>query len=321
MFQRSGTTGSTMLPMFWSGDNDSTFSPANGLPSVITAGLNAGLSAISLWISDLSGYNKTERTPGDDVLFSRWTEYSALSPGMELMNGMNLGPWDYGDEALRIFRKYSILHMSLFPYRYAAAMESAVNGLPMMRALVLMHQEDQQSRETANEYYFGPDLLVAPVVSKVTQRAVYLPPGDWIDYWTGRCWKGKQTATVEAPLERIPLFVRQGTVLPKIPEDVMTLVPQSEAGKVKALDDRRVYEIWAGEEKRQTIDFEGRKLDYDPHSGTLAVSGAPARITLRWRFTHPSEITVNGRKAEPSVDADGVTISFPHQQATSIAWK
>jgi len=132
LFQRSGTVGSQMLPLFWSGDNDATFSAVNGLPTVVTAGLNAGMSGISLWMSDLGGYNKTARDPGDDVLFVRWTQYSAFSPGMEVMSAMNLGPWDYGEDALRIFRTYSVLHMSLFPYRYAAAQESTRNGLPMM---------------------------------------------------------------------------------------------------------------------------------------------------------------------------------------------
>lgn len=324
MFQRSGTVGSQMLPLFWSGDNDSSFSAGNGLPTVVTAGLNAGMSGISLWISDLSGYNKSERSPGDDVLFERWTEYSAFSPGMELMNGMNLGPWDYGEEALRIFRYYSVLHMSLFPYRYAVARVSAENGLPMMRALVLMNQDDSAARETRDEYYFGPDLLVAPVVSPATQRAVYLPEGNWIDYWSGRCLTGKQTVVAEAPRDRIPLYVREGTILPKIPEDIMTLVPRSEFTNtaVHALDDRRVYEIWKGSERRDSSDFEGRKLGYAPQTHTLEITGAAARVTLRWRFDRPTEITVNGRKVDRiGRTEDGIAIDFQLDADSTIVWK
>jgi hypothetical protein len=70
-----------------------------------------------------------------------------------------------------------------------------------------MHQDDRDAREAGSEYYFGPDLLVAPVLSPVTQRALYLPEGKWIDYWTGRSFDGKQTISVDAPLDRIPLFV------------------------------------------------------------------------------------------------------------------
>jgi alpha-D-xyloside xylohydrolase len=144
LFRRS-LTGSSGLPLFWNGDNDATFSQDNGLPTVVTAGLSAGLGGISLWVSDLGGYSKKARYQGDDVLFARRTEYAAFSPGMEVMSQMNLGPWDYGEEALRIFRRYSGLHMSLFPCRYAAAQERARNGLPLMRALGF-HQCELEER-------------------------------------------------------------------------------------------------------------------------------------------------------------------------------
>jgi len=95
--------------------------------------------------------------------------------------------------------------------------------------------------EAETEYYFGPDLLVAPVLTPVTERAVYLPEGNWIDYWTGARLTGRRTVTAAAPLDRIPLYVRAGAILPRIPEDVMTLVPQSEYKDqaVKSLDNRR----------------------------------------------------------------------------------
>ena len=323
LFQRSGTTGSHMLPFFWGGDNDASFSPANGLPTIVTAGLNAGMSGISLWMSDTGGYNKTARRDPDPVLFSRWTEYSALSPGMEVMSSYNFGPWDYGDQALQIFRRYSVLHMSLFPYRYAAAQESARTGLPMMRSLVLMHQDDPEARAADSEYYFGPDLLVAPVLGPVTQRAVYLPEGDWIDYWSGKPLPGRQTVLAEAPLDRIPLYVRSGAILPRIPDDVMTLVPGNEYAdqKVKSMDDRRVYEIYPGSKLEALRDFENRSITPGNDTGNLTNTGAPARIILRWRFAGPRTATVNGRAVTPTRQADGTSIEFDHAGTSSIAWR
>jgi alpha-D-xyloside xylohydrolase len=321
MLQRSGTIGSQMLPLFWEGDNDATFSDTNGLPSVVTAALNAGLSGISLLISDLGGYNKPARYAGDDVLFARWAEFSAFSPGMEVMSQMNLGPWDYGDEILRIFKKYSVLHMSLFPYRYRAALESSKSGMPLMRALVLMHQDDRDAREAVSEYYFGPDLLVAPVLSAVTQRAVYLPEGEWVDYWNGQRYSGRRTVTVDAPLDRMPLFVRAGAVLAKIPDDVMTLVPRSDFKNrdVHALDDRRVYEVYPGSEAGIT-DFENRKISYS--SGKLEINGAPARITIRWRFVHPSGVTLNGhQETNVAVSGDTSSVEFEHRGASTLTWR
>jgi alpha-D-xyloside xylohydrolase len=324
LFQRSGTVGSHMLPLFWGGDNDATFATENGLPTVVTAGLNAGMSGISLWMSDLGGYNKHARYDGDNLLFARWTEYSALSPGMEVMSSMNLGPWDYGFEALRIFRLYSVLHMSLFPYRYAAAQESARNGLPMMRALVLMHQDDPEARVAETEYYFGPDLLVAPVLSPVSERAVYLPEGAWIDYWTGKPLAGRRTVVAAAPLDRIPLYVREGAILPRIPEDVMTLVPQAEVKdpKVKALDDRRVYEIYPGARLREIADFEGRTVKPGADGKSLAIAGKPARVTIRWRFRGPESAECNGRKLEVRTAPDGaVSVEFEHQDSSHLTWQ
>jgi len=266
-------------------------------------------------MSDLGGYNKSARAPGEEILFARWTEYSALSPGMEVMSAMNLGPWDYGDEALRTFRKYSVLHMSLFPYRYAAAQESAHTGMPLMRALVLMDQDDRNAREAGDEYYFGPDLLVAPILTPVNQRAVYLPEGNWIDYWTGHRFTGRQTISVDAPLDQIPLFVRDGSIVPKIPDDVMTLVPVSDFKDrtIQALDDRRIYELYPGSQSRTITDFEGRKLVYDAAAGTLEISGPPARVTIRWKFGQPSNVNLNGRPL-------ALPIEFQHQGTSKLNW-
>jgi alpha-D-xyloside xylohydrolase len=243
---------------------------------------------------------------------------------MEVMSEMNLGPWDYGEEVLRIFRTYSVLHMSLFPYRYAAAQESARTGLPLMRALVLMHQDDRDAREASDEYYFGPDLLVAPVLSPVNQRAVYLPEGSWIDLWTGRCFSGRQSMIVESPLDRIPVFVREGAILPKIPEDVMTLVPRTEFKDrtIQALDDRRVYELYPGREAQAITDFEGRKLVHDPGAGTLTIEGAPARLSVRWRFAHPSSVSLNGQKAAKlTTTTDGLSVEFEHRERSILSWR
>lgn len=128
----------------------------------------------------------------------------------------------------------------------AAAQEASLTGMPLMRALVLFHPLDAEARRATDEYYFGPDLLVAPVLTAGTQRTVHLPEGEWLDYWSGGRYTGPTDLVVDAPLDRIPLYVKAGTIFPRIPEDVMTLVPWKGAGAppVPTLDDRRVYEIY-----------------------------------------------------------------------------
>ena len=323
LFSRSGSVGNHNLPFLWAGDNESNFGDGNGLPGVVRAGLNAGLSGIALWASDLGGYEKFSRTPGDDVLFVRWTEFSAFSPIMQLHSGINLGPWDYGPQALDIFRRYSRLHMSLFPYRYAAAQESARSGMPIMRALVLLHPLDEAARRTTDEYYFGPDLLVAPVVTAGTQRSVHLPQGEWLDYWTGTRQTGPLDLAVDAPLDRIPLYVKAGTILPRIPEDVMTLVTWTGAGypPVPTLDDSRIYELYPGP-VRNLQDFEGRQLEVMAGGGrtTLTLTGAPARVTIVWRFQHPAHATLDGRPITWRSEGDSSSVTFAHSGDSRLVW-
>jgi alpha-D-xyloside xylohydrolase len=278
---------------------------------------------MALWTADLGGYLGTKSAP-DPRLFMRWTEYSAFSPAMELLSTTNRGPWDYGDQALSNYRKYAVLHMSLFPYRYAAAQEAAKTGMPIMRALLLQYQDDKRARESKDEYLFGPDLLAAPVIDENISRAVYLPGGDWIDYWSGKHLTGGNVVIAEAPLDLLPLYARAGAILPKIPEDVMTLVPATESGNVsvKTLDDRRVYELLPTASDSQSVtitDFEGRTLSR--MSRSLRINGKPARVTVRWRFDPVTSVTLGGAPIELHTDAGGSYVEFNHAESSTVSWK
>lgn len=322
LFCRSVTQGANGLGMLWGGDNEATFSPENGLPSVVTAGLGAGISGMPLWTADIGGYLKTASTP-DPVLFQRWTEYAAFSPTMEVLSAANVLPWDYGDQALATFKKFSVLHMSLFPYRYAAAQEASKTGMPIMRALALNYQNDEVARAAKDEYLFGPDLLVAPVINQGTQRVVYLPAGEWVDYWTGTHITGGKSIVADAQLDQLPVYARAGAVIPKIPEDVMTLVPQSESGNktVKSLDDRRVYEIIDGAGSSTITDFEGRRIERSASS--LKITGdRTAHVIVRFRNMHPRSVTVDGAAAKLSTDANGEPfIEFDYAKQSTVAWQ
>ena len=321
LFARSVTQGANGIGFLWGGDNESSFSPENGLPTVIKAGLNAGMSGMPLWTADLGGYLKTATTP-DPVVEARWTEYSAFSPTMEILSQANTQPWNWdaksgGTRALDIYRKYAVLHMSLFPYRYAAAQEAARTGMPLMRALALVDQNDAQARTRQDEYMFGPDLLVAPVEDEATERPVYLPKGDWVDFWTGTQIPGGRTIVVPAPLDVLPLFVRAGAVLPKIPEDVMTLVPAEESGNktVKTLDERRVYEIFGDSGESVTTDFEGRVLTRSGHTLKIA-GGKPAHILVRVRFSKGRASAA----AKSKQVGDASVQEFDYAGDASISW-
>lgn len=248
LFARCGFAGTQKYPFCWAGDNEASFSFENGLPTVILAGQNAALSGIPFWGHDIAGYTGEQ----SKELFIRWTQFGALSPCMQVHMTSNLGPWDFDDETLSIYRKFAKLHTSLFPYIYDAAHEAVRSGMPIVRPMVLAFQNDPNAAAHRYQYMFGPDLLVAPMYQPGTHRTVYLPKlpegGEWIDYWSGKKFSSGQTIEVEAPLDRTPLFVRAGALILMLPEDVDTLLPRSaEMSKnVVAIDSRRVLRVWPG---------------------------------------------------------------------------
>jgi len=337
LFARSVSVGANGIGFLWGGDNEASFSPLNGLPTVVTAGLGAGLSGMPLWTADLGGYEKTASTP-DARLLMRWTEYAAFSPAMEVMSSANIGPWDFdrngppgSHAALDVYRKYAVLHMSLFPYRYAAAQEAARTGMPILRALVLQYQDDPRARAAKDEYLFGPDLLVAPIIDEGTQRPVYLPPGEWVDYGTGKPVAGGKVVIADASLDTIPVWARAGAVIPKIPEDIMTLVPQSESGntKVKSLDDRRIYELIGNGDlasesapaaSTSITDFEGRAITRTGRSLKI-VGNSAAHIIVRWRLGAVATATVNGVPKPIQTTPEGPFIEFDHATESLVEWR
>ncbi|MGA7307055.1 MAG: TIM-barrel domain-containing protein, partial [Rhodothermales bacterium] len=244
LITRSGYTGTQKYSFDWAGDNRSNFSFEDGLPTAILAGQNAALSGIALWGSDIAGYFGYP----DPELFIRWTQFATFSPFMQVHMTSNQGPWDFGPDALEIFRDFAKLRISLFPYLYEAVNEAARTGMPVIRPMVLAFQRDDRAAAARYQYLFGPDLLVAPMYQSGTYRSVYLPEGEWVDWWNGSIFDGMQTIEVHAPLAQIPLFVRSGAMLPLLPEDVDTLVPRSAKtdSSVVTMDDRRVIQIWPG---------------------------------------------------------------------------
>ncbi len=330
LFARSvstdGHAGANGIGFLWGGDNETSFSPENGLPTVVTAGLNAGMSGMPLWTADLGGYLKTPDAP-NPLVNMRWAEYGAFTPTMEILSTTNKQPWDWdaktgGTQALDVYRKYAVLHMSLFPYRYAAAQEASKTGMPIMRALVLGNQNDDRARMAKDEYMFGPSLLVAPVVDENTRRVVYLPQGEWVDYWTGTETSGGKAVVKDAPVDVLPLWVKAGAVIAKIPEDVMTLVPQSESGNatVKTLDNRRVYEMTGGPGESTMQDFEERTVARKGDS--LKITGGPAaHVIVRWRFAKVRSASVNGAAVKVQT-GDGYTfVELDHAGESTITWQ
>ena len=210
----------------WSGDIESTF---EALAAQIPAGLNIGIAGIPWWTTDIGGFMGGDpNSPYFQELVVRWFQFGVFCPLFRLHGNREPGPlfgsgqtggpnevWSFGDQAYGIIREQLALRERLRPYVMDLMATASATGLPPMRALFLEFPNEASAWEVADEYMFGPDVLVAPVTSQgASKRDVYLPEGAvWLDAWTGAPVKGNGWTTAEAPLERIPVYLRQSGAL------------------------------------------------------------------------------------------------------------
>jgi alpha-glucosidase (family GH31 glycosyl hydrolase) len=204
----------------FTGDQVRNWDPMLGLPSVIPAVLNGSLSGWPYWGPDIAGFFRGPRAvkgSGEKELWIRWLEMGALMPTMRDMYGaMDGDPVDLwtDDETLSLFATYARLHTALKPYLYRYARVAHEEGMPIVRPLFLNYPGEAETYDLEDQYLLGDDVLVAPVLEPgQTERQVYLPAGQWQDYWTGEMHEGPGRVTVPAPLHQIPLFLREGVDL------------------------------------------------------------------------------------------------------------
>ncbi|MHB8055446.1 MAG: glycoside hydrolase family 31 protein, partial [Candidatus Aminicenantales bacterium] len=219
----------------WSGDTESSWKTLEGQ---IAVGINHSLSLSPYWGSDIGGFYPGEELTGE--LYARWFQFGAFCPSFRAHGRtwwMRL-PWGWGlsemgpkenetnplelelnNPAIEpICRKYAELRYRLLPYTYALAWEARTAGLPLIRAMWLHYPGDAKARGMGDQYLWGRDLLIAPVYQKgVLSRDVYLPRGDWCDWWTGKREKGGRTVTRDVDLSIMPIYVRAGAVIPLDP--------------------------------------------------------------------------------------------------------
>ncbi len=212
LLARSAWAGSQRYPGIWAGDQSPDFSPWAGLPTAIVAGQSAGWSGFPYWGSDVGGYFNAP----DDEVFTRWAQFSAVCPLFEPHGLGKREAWEFSEQTLEIYRRMARLHDDLLPYSLAAADEASQTGLPLMRAMPLIYPEfpDAHLDWVQYQYLYGPDLLAAPVYSWGESRLIWFPPGEWTDFETGETIEGPQQLRVPAPIDKLPLYVRAGAIIP-----------------------------------------------------------------------------------------------------------
>jgi alpha-glucosidase len=196
----------------WSGDINNTWATLEAQASL---GLNIGLSGVPLWGTDIGGFYPVAPQSGE--LFARWFQFGAFNPVFRC-HGQHWRmhvPWAYGPEMEAVCRRYLELRYRLMPYTYTLVRKAHETGMPLMRMLALNYPDDPEAIDRSSEFLWGDDLLVAPVTRESARHwPVYLPRGAWYDFWTGERYEGPGAVSVEAPIDRLPLFVRSGAIVP-----------------------------------------------------------------------------------------------------------
>ena len=240
---RSATIGSqTLGTIIWPGDLDANFArhrdsmtdrdgreytAVGGLPAAVIAGLSLGPSGFPFFGSDTGGYR---HAPPDKETFTRWFQHTALSSIMQVGTNTNDVAWEFkeingfDEEMLDWYRIYARLHLRLFPYAWTYARRLEQTGRPITRPYGL--QYPQTNLHPSDVYFFGDDLMVAPVVARdVREKLVPFPSGQWFDWWSGERIEGDQALTVEAPLGTLPLYLRAGGIIPMLRPTIDTMSP------------------------------------------------------------------------------------------------
>lgn len=208
LFTRGAGAGSQAYACQFGGDHLASFL---GMEYAIRGGLTAAASGLPFWGVDAGGYDGF----GDEETYIRWTEYACFCPIMRYHGTAPREPWEYGDNAVAVYRFYAWLRENLLNYSYSAAVEAHKTGIPMMRPLLMEYPEENELTDCWDEYLYGPDLLVAPMHGEGNKRKVRFPKGRWVSLWDNRdISEGPKEREVLAPLHKIAVYLREGAFLP-----------------------------------------------------------------------------------------------------------
>ncbi len=247
---RAGFAGAQRYTSSWTGDNVSTW---DHLKLSISMVLNLGLSGMPVSGPDVGGFGGAP----DGELFARWMQVGSMLPYFRVHSAKGTPrqePWSFGPQVEAISRQAIELRYRLLPYLYSVFAQASQQGMPIIRPLFMADPADDHLRECDDAFMLGDALLVAPIVEKgATQRTLYLPKGVWYEFDTGKLIDGARSVSIDAPLERLPLYVRAGKVLPMWP--LMQYVGE------KPLEEMHLR-AFAGSNETTFYEDSGQGLDY-----------------------------------------------------------
>jgi len=307
LMARYGGLGSHRYGVYFTGD---TYSEWEVLATECEFNIRAGMAGINYISHDIGGFSRALAPLADPDLYVRWLEFGVFNPVLRLHSAPGCGsrqPWDYGDANLKIAKKWLQTRLQLAPYLYSAAREHYESGVPITRGLFLEHPTDEASYRF-DEFYFGPSMLVAPLLTPGDFRQVYLPPGSWFDYATNKQIDGGKEFTIRASLEEIPVYVKAGCILsmqtdftPSLTGHVQNLLfklyPGPDSSATIYEDDGKTpaYERGCYCKTRYEVTSNGSLLTLKGHCPEGTLLGETRTITVELAMeTQPSSINLNG---------------------------
>jgi alpha-glucosidase (family GH31 glycosyl hydrolase) len=252
---RYGDWGSERYPGFFTGDTYSEW-PVLAYEVAFTA---RGGNVLVPYIShDIGGFHGAKI---DFDLYARWIEFGTFSPILRMHSahanpreGNMRMPWLYGDQGIALMRKYFTLRTQLIPYIYTYSWQAHTQSMPLLRPLYLEYPDLDEAYRHSHEYFFGDEILVAPVLDASGHCTVYLPPGSWIDFFTGKHYDGGRSFTAHYETDQTPVFVRDGSIVPE--------QEPSEYSDAKPLDTLILNVYGTGKGSFDLYEDDGRSLGY-----------------------------------------------------------
>lgn len=241
VWARAAWAGCQRYPLHWGGDSCSSW---DGMAGSLKGGLHFGLSGFAFWSHDVPGFHTLSNFMNsvvDDDVYIRWTQFGVFSSHIRYHGTNKREPWHYPNIA-PLVKKWWKLRYALIPYILQESRKATESGSTLVQALVFHHPEDKTCWHIDDEYYFGDSFLVAPVMNSDNRRDVYLPEGSWVNFFTGeRIEGGRWLKDIEVPLEEMPVYVREGSVIPVYP-DAVDCTDDMDMGKVRDIVIDKTFE-------------------------------------------------------------------------------
>ncbi|MBS4174888.1 glycoside hydrolase family 31 protein [Bacillus sp. FJAT-49736] len=253
LLTRAGYAGVQRYGAVWTGDNRSFW---EHLAMALPMCMNLGISGVPFTGPDVGGF--AHDASGE--LLARWTQFGTFTPYFRNHSGLDTvrqEPWSFGANIENIVKKYIQLRYKWLPHLYTLFHEASMTGLPVMRPLLMEYPMDENTFNLSDQFLIGENIIIAPILKPSTfHRVIYLPEGNWFDYWTGKSYKGGAHFLVEAPLDTLPIFVKEGAILPhgRTIKNTSEPMDKLDIHIYKKTDGISVYKLY--EDDGKTFDYE-----------------------------------------------------------------